>query len=68
MQFEENLGLKSLGKDIGFGAGFLFFSSMFFLILSLLHKIPHFIKYWHIFAGVLATYLPAVVLRRILKK
>ena len=67
MQFEENLRIKNLSRDIGFGTAFLVFASIFYLILSLLHKIPDYVKYWHVISIIIFIYVIRMSYLRIKK-
>ena len=48
--------IYKLGEYIGFFAAFLLFSSMFYLLLSILHKVPKSIKYYHVILAVVVLY------------
>ena len=65
MQFEENTNVKKLGENVGFFVSFFLFSSILYLILSLLHKIPTYVKYIHVVTGVILVYFLGLVLRRL---
>ena len=45
-----------LGVDIGFFAGFFLFASAFYLAMSLLRKLPAFVKYYHVVLFVIIVY------------
>ena len=68
MQVEENTTVRTWGEKVGFFVGFFLFSSIFYLILRLLDKIPVYVRYAHIVTGVLVVYLIGWILKVLLEK
>ena len=68
MKFGENVIIKNIGEKIGFFIGFLIFSSVFYLILRLLNKIPSSVKYWYIVIGVFILYIVGLTIKLVIKK
>ena len=68
MKFGENVIIKNIGEKIGFFIGFLIFSSVFYLILRLLNKIPSSVKYWYVVIGVFILYIVGLTIKLVIKK
>jgi len=67
MIFEENESIKKLGERIGYVSAYFLFTTLLFLILTILNKLPDTWSYFHIMGF---TFLIAVVgmgLKRALK-
>ena len=49
--------IRKIGKVVGFGASYMIFTSIFFLLLSYTHRIPEFVQYWEVVAAVATSYI-----------
>ncbi|MBW2974836.1 hypothetical protein KY366_03895 [Candidatus Woesearchaeota archaeon] len=67
MQFEENNSIKKIGEETGFFFGMLLFCSLFYLILSILNKMPDYVRYAHVATGVIVIYLLGLIIKVIRK-
>ncbi len=54
-----------LGIDAGFFAGFLLFVSAFYLLMSLLNKMPEAVKYYHIVLFVVIAYFAGFIFLKV---
>ena len=68
MEFEENIFIKKIGGEIGFLLGFLTFSSILYLVLNLLDRIPLSVEYEHIIISVFVIYIIRLAYKMILRK
>ncbi|HLD73269.1 MAG TPA: hypothetical protein VJA23_06845 [Candidatus Nanoarchaeia archaeon] len=63
---QEKLGLK-IGEKVGFLFGFLVFTSLFFIILSYLHKLPSGWTYLHLLGITTSITILGLVVKRYLE-
>lgn len=68
MEFESNNQIKKIGEKIGFFISMLIFCSIFYLILSLTHKISRFIQYYQLLLGIIIFYMFGLAIIWLLKK
>jgi hypothetical protein len=67
MIFEQDKSTEKLGEKIGFAAGYFLFTTILFLILLLLNKLPASWTYLHIMAITLVIVLMGFLVKRLLK-
>jgi len=60
--------IYQLGTNIGFFAAFLLFASMFYLLMSLSHKIPESIRYYHVLLFVIIVYFAGFLMLKLWQK
>ena len=68
MQLEENTTVRKLGEKVGFFFSFFLFSSIFYLILSFLGKMPSYVRYIHIVTLVVVVCLIGWIFKVIFRK
>lgn len=57
--------IYKLGLDAGFFTGFLLFASAFYLLMSLLNKVPAAVKYYHIVLFVIIVYFAGFIFLKV---
>lgn len=65
--FEQNQAIKKIGYGLGYIFSYFLFTTLLFLMLSLLGKIPSSWGYIHITAITFAIALIGIAVRRLLK-
>ena len=67
MIFEQNNNIERLGEKIGYVFAYFLFTTVLFLILKLLNKIPNFWSYYNIMAITFVIALIGIVIKRFLE-
>ena len=67
MIFEENRTIEKLGEKLGYIFSYFLFTTILFLILILLKKIPESWSYFHVMGITILIATSGIVIRRLLK-
>lgn len=67
MIFEQNKGVEKFGEKVGYIFAYFFFTTILFLILMLLNKIPSSWSYMNIMAITFIIALVGMITKRLLK-
>jgi|TARA_B100002003_G_scaffold247928_1_gene280488 hypothetical protein len=67
MIFEQNKSIEKLGIVLGYTFSYLLFTTILFLILTLVKKIPESWTYFNIMSITIVVALTGIILKRFLK-
>ena len=67
MIFEQNKSIESLGEKLGFIFSYFLFTTILYLILSLLKKIPESWSYIYVMGITILIALTGIVIKRFLR-
>lgn len=67
MIFEENKTIEKLGEKLGYIFSYFLFTTILFLILIFLKKIPESWSYFHVMGITISIAVIGIVIRRFLK-